>query len=200
MRLYLASIAMACVSSLTTIEFYVAGESTDVRISTPGARAPQRPWSMATMVLAIVGYEAMALAVEIARENGVGAVGAIRSSHFGAAGAYVRAAAEAGMIGFATTNADSEVTLFDEAEAFHGTNPFAFAAPSGSQRRPWLVDMATSSIPFNRVFLYRSLGLGIPDNVAADATARAPATPIRFGCCCRWATPISASRVPPSPG
>jgi ureidoglycolate dehydrogenase (NAD+) len=124
-----------------------------------------------------VGYEAMALAVEIARENGVGAVGAIRSSHFGAAGAYVRAAAEAGMIGFATTNADSAVTLFDGAEAFHGTNPLAFAAPSGSQRRPWLVDMATSSIPFNRVFLYRSLGLGIPDNVAADANGESTSDP-----------------------
>ncbi len=123
-----------------------------------------------------VGYEAMALAVEIARESGVGAVGAIRSSHFGAAGAYARAAAEAGMIGFATTNADSAVTLFDGAEAFHGTNPLAFAAPSGGAR-PWLVDMATSSIPFNRVFLYRSLGLGLPDNVAADATGESTRDP-----------------------
>ena len=30
--------------------------------------------------------------------------------------------------------------------------------------------MATSSIPFNRVFLYRSLGLTLPEGVAADAT------------------------------
>jgi ureidoglycolate dehydrogenase (NAD+) len=123
-----------------------------------------------------VGYEAIALAVQIARENGVGAVGAIRSSHFGAAGAYARAAAEAGMIGFATTNADSAVTLFDGAEAFHGTNPLAFAAPSGGER-PWLIDMATSSIPFNRVLLYRSLGLGLPDNVAADGTGESTRDP-----------------------
>ena len=37
--------------------------------------------------------------------------------------------------------------------------------------------MATSSIPFNRVFLYRSLGLGIPDNVAADATGESTRDP-----------------------
>ena len=123
-----------------------------------------------------VGYEAMALAIDIAREAGVGAVGAVRSSHFGAAGAYARAAAEAGMIGFATTNADSAVTLFRGAEAFHGTNPLAFAAPTGAAR-PWLVDMATSSIPFNRVFLYKSLGIGLPDGVAADETGASTRNP-----------------------
>ena len=113
-------------------------------------------------------YRAMEEAVAIAREAGVGAVGVVRSSHFGAAGAYVMAAAEAGMVGFATTNADSAVTLFGGRAPFHGTNPLAFAAPSGGAR-PWLIDMATSSISFNRVLLYRVLGNGLPPAVAADA-------------------------------
>jgi ureidoglycolate dehydrogenase (NAD+) len=112
-------------------------------------------------------YRAMEVAVDLAREGGVGAVGVVRSSHYGAAGAYAMAAAEAGMVGFATTNADSAVTLFEGVEAFHGTNPLAFAAPSGGER-PWLFDMATSSIPMNRVFLYRSLGRDLPAGVAAD--------------------------------
>jgi ureidoglycolate dehydrogenase (NAD+) len=112
-------------------------------------------------------YRAMDEAVAIAREAGVGAVGVVRSSHFGAGGAYARAGAEAGMIAFATTNADSAVALHGGAAPFHGTNPLAFAAPSGGAR-PWLLDMATSSIPFNRVFLYRSLGVTLPEGVAAD--------------------------------
>jgi ureidoglycolate dehydrogenase (NAD+) len=115
------------------------------------------------------GYRAMAAAVEIAREAGIGAVGAIRSSHFGAAGAYAVVAAEHGMVGFATTNADSAVAPHGAARPFHGTNPIAFAAPSGGPR-PWLVDMATSSIPMNRVMLFRSLGRALPAGVAADAT------------------------------
>jgi LDH2 family malate/lactate/ureidoglycolate dehydrogenase len=113
------------------------------------------------------GYAAMEAAISIAREAGIGAVGAVRSSHYGAAGAYALAAAEAGMIGFATTNTDSCVTLFEGAQPFHGTNPLAFAAPSGAAK-PWLLDMATSSIPLNRVFLYRTLGLELPPGVAAN--------------------------------
>lgn len=115
----------------------------------------------------LTSYRAAALAVEIARESGIGAVGAVRSSHLGAAGAYARAIAEAGMIGFATTNTDSVVTLFDGAKPFHGTNPLAFAAPVPGEK-PWLLDMATSSIPLNRVLLYRSLGKELPAGVAAD--------------------------------
>ena len=112
-------------------------------------------------------YRAMDEAVAIAREAGVGAVGVVRSSHFGAAGAYAVPAAEAGMVGFVTTNADSAVAPFDGVAPFHGTNPLAFAAPSGGER-PWLFDMATSSIPYNRVALYRTLGRPLPDGVAAD--------------------------------
>ncbi|MEP7457083.1 Ldh family oxidoreductase [Phyllobacterium sp. SB3] len=115
----------------------------------------------------LTAYRATALAVEIARESGIGAVGAVRSSHFGAAGAYALDIAEAGMIGFATTNTDSVVTLFDGARSFHGTNPLAFAAPVAGGK-PWLLDMATSSIPLNRVLLYRSLQKELPEGVAAD--------------------------------
>jgi LDH2 family malate/lactate/ureidoglycolate dehydrogenase len=115
----------------------------------------------------LTSYRAVSVAIEIARESGIGAVGATRSSHFGAAGAYALAIAEAGMIGFATTNTDSIVGLFEGTKPFHGTNPLAFAAPVKGDK-PWLFDMATSSIPLNRVLLYRSLGKELPEGVAAD--------------------------------
>lgn len=112
-------------------------------------------------------YSAMDEACARAKTSGIAAVGVRRSSHFGAAGAYALAAAQAGFIGFATTNTDSMVPLFGGAKRFHGTNPLAFAAPMPGQN-PWLLDMATSSIPMNRVFLYRSLDKALPDGVAAD--------------------------------
>lgn len=121
-------------------------------------------------------YRAMAEAVAMAREAGIGAVGIRRSSHLGAAGAYALAAAEAGCIGFATTNTDSMVALHEGAARFHGTNPLAFAAPVPG-RRPWLLDMATSSIPMNRVLLHRSLGAGLPEGVAADAAGNPTTDP-----------------------
>lgn len=113
-------------------------------------------------------YKAMEVACELAHETGIAAVGVRRSSHLGAAGAYALAGAERGCIGFATTNTDSMVALFDGAQRFHGTNPLAFAAPVPG-RKPWLLDMATSSIPMNRVHLYRSLGQQLPPGVAANA-------------------------------
>lgn len=112
-------------------------------------------------------YRAMEVAVDIARTQGIGAVTIRRSSHMGAAGAYPMWAAEQGFIGLLTANSDAAVRLFDGRDAFHGTSPIAIGAPVPGQR-PWLMDMATSAIPQNRVLLYRSLGLTLPQGVAVD--------------------------------
>lgn len=112
-------------------------------------------------------YAAMERACELARTHGIGAVAIRRSSHFGAAGAYAAAAAEAGLIGLAVGNADKIVRLHEGAEKFHGTNPIAVGVPVAGER-PWLLDMATSAIPFNRVLLYGSLGKQLPAGVASD--------------------------------
>lgn len=112
-------------------------------------------------------YAAMEKAVALARTAGIGCVSIRNSSHFGPAGAYALAAAEAGMIGFATCNSDAFVRLHDGAERFHGTNPLAYAVPGGD--RPWFFDMATSAIPYNRVLLYRSTQTPLPDDTASDA-------------------------------
>jgi ureidoglycolate dehydrogenase (NAD+) len=121
---------------------------------------------------ALGSYKAIEVACEIAAETGIAAVGVVRSSHYGAAGAYALAGAERGFFTFSTTNADGLVGLFEGKKAFHGTNPLAFGAPTGEGKRPWLLDMATSSIPLNRVYLYRALDKALPENVAADKEGR----------------------------
>lgn len=121
-------------------------------------------------------YRAVEVGIALAQQAGVGAVGIAHSSHLGAAGAYALAGAERGFVTFATTNTDSMVALFDGAARFHGTNPLAFAAPVPGSK-PWLLDMATSSIPMNRVLLHRSLGLELPVGVAADKHGGATTDP-----------------------
>lgn len=111
-------------------------------------------------------YAAAAYAVELAREAGIGAVGVARTSHFGPAGAYALDLAQRGFVGVVVCNSDSFVRLHDGAERFHGTNPIAVGAPAPGD--PWLLDMATSAIPFNRVMLYASLGQALPDGTASD--------------------------------
>ena len=114
-------------------------------------------------------YAAVDRALLLARKYGVGAVAIRRSSHFGAAGAYAMAIAEAGMVGLCVCNSDAFVRLHGGAERFHGTNPIAFAAPAGCNQPPWLFDMATSAIPFNKVQLSQSLGIDLPEGTTSDA-------------------------------
>jgi LDH2 family malate/lactate/ureidoglycolate dehydrogenase len=120
---------------------------------------------------ALAAYAAMDKAVALARKHGTGSVAVRNSSHLGAAGAYVLAPTEQGMMGFCVCNADAIVRLHDGAAKFHGTNPIAFAAPVPGAR-PWLLDIPTSSMPLQRVNLYRSLGRPLPEGVASDETGR----------------------------
>ncbi|MCT7374180.1 Ldh family oxidoreductase [Chelativorans salis] len=115
---------------------------------------------------ALAAYTAMEEAVKLAQSAGLGAVAIRDSSHFGPAGAYAHAAAEAGVIGIAMCNSDSFVRLHEGAQRFHGTNPIACAVPVPGER-PWLLDMATSAIPFNRIQLYKSLGQKLPPGTAS---------------------------------
>ncbi|MFN7103100.1 MAG: Ldh family oxidoreductase [Pseudorhizobium sp.] len=120
---------------------------------------------------ALGAYRAMDHAIELADQFGIGAVSIRNSSHFGPAGAYVMAAAARGFVGFAVCNSDSFVRLHDGAMRFHGTNPIAFSVPVDGDD-PWLLDMATSAVPYNRVQLYRSLGVQLPEGVASEADGR----------------------------
>lgn len=117
---------------------------------------------------ALATYRAMDHAVDLAERNGIGTVGIVRSSHFGSGGAYAVAAAERGYVGLAMCNTDSFVRLHDGASRFHGTNPISCAIPNPGEK-PWLLDMATSSIPRNRVVLYQSLRRELPPGVGSTA-------------------------------
>ncbi|WP_366656191.1 Ldh family oxidoreductase [Fodinicurvata sp. EGI_FJ10296] len=115
-------------------------------------------------------YRAVDHAVGIAEDNGIGAVGVTNSSHFGAAGSYALAAAEAGMIGLVICNSDAFVLPHNGTKAFHGTNPIAFAAPV-PDARPFLLDMATSTVPWNRIQQFAASGRSLPPGAAVDAEA-----------------------------
>lgn len=112
-------------------------------------------------------YHAIREGCAIARETGMAGVSVINSSHFGAAGCYVLEAAKEGLVAFAFSNSDSFVLPHDGVAPFHGTNPIAFAAPV-PDGRPFLFDMATSIVPWNRIRDYETKGLQVPPDVAVD--------------------------------
>ena len=116
-------------------------------------------------------YRAMDEACAIAQEAGIGMAVVVNSTHFGAAGAYAMAAAEAGFIGFATCNSGAFVVPFGGKRPLHGTSPISLAAPRKGGD-PFLLDMATSSVPWNKVMRYRTEGLALPADVALDEDGR----------------------------
>jgi LDH2 family malate/lactate/ureidoglycolate dehydrogenase len=121
-------------------------------------------------------YRAIAEGCTIAGQAGIGAVAVVNSSHFGAAGCFALEAAEQGFAGFAFGNSDSFVLPHDGVHPFHGTNPIAFAAPVRGER-PYLLDMATSIVPWNRVQDYRSKNLTLPEDIGVDARGQMTTDP-----------------------
>lgn len=112
-------------------------------------------------------YKAMEEACALARTHGIGMGLVLHSTHFGAAGAYALCAAQTGYIGFVTCNSTALVTPFGGTERLHGTNPIAFAAPNPGGD-PFLLDMATSAIPWNKVLRSRTEGLDLPHGTAVS--------------------------------
>lgn len=96
---------------------------------------------------------AMDLAVAKAARMGVAMVAVRNSNHYGAAGAYALRAAEAGLIGMSGTGSRTRCVVPTGARnAMFATNPIAFAAPA-RRSRPFVLDMATSTVAVGKVNL-----------------------------------------------
>ena len=116
----------------------------------------------------IAMYRAMDEACALARDCGIGMASVINSTHFGAAGAYTLAAADAGFIGFVASNSGAFVVPHGGSKPIHGTSPLSLSAPN-PKGDPFLLDMATSAIPWNKVLRFRTEGLMLPEGVAVNA-------------------------------
>lgn len=114
-----------------------------------------------------VSRRAMALAIQKAHQYGSGFVAVRNSNHYGIAGYYAMMALEHDCIGFSMTNADVLVVPTFGRNAMLGTNPIAVAAPAG-QERPFVLDMATSTVPRGKLEVYERLGKPMPLGWATD--------------------------------
>jgi LDH2 family malate/lactate/ureidoglycolate dehydrogenase len=142
----------------------------------------------------VPSMRAMDLAIEKARAFGIGAVGVRNSNHYGAAGVYALRAAQAGLIGLSTSAVykASIVPIFGR-EPRLGTNPLAFAAP-GRRNRPFLLDMATSTIAIGKLKLAAREGKSLPEGWALDQEGQPQHDPEQ-ALVDRLMTPLGGSRA-----
>ncbi|MXQ14038.1 Ldh family oxidoreductase [Microvirga makkahensis] len=142
----------------------------------------------------VPSVRAMDLAMEKARAFGIGAVGVRDSNHYGAAGFYALRAAQAGLIGLSTSAVykASIVPIFGR-EPRLGTNPLAFAAP-GRRNKPFLLDMATSTIAIGKLKLAAREGKSLREGWALDRDGRPQHDPER-ALVDRLMTPLGGSRA-----
>jgi len=110
---------------------------------------------------------AMRLAMGKAEQSGMAFVTMRNSFHLGAAGFYPAMALERDMIGLCLTGhfngQGSEIGVLPTfgSRPMFSTNPIAVAFPTQNEA-PWVLDMATSIAPYNRVVLHRENGLPVP--------------------------------------
>jgi L-2-hydroxycarboxylate dehydrogenase (NAD+) len=114
-----------------------------------------------------VAHAAMEKAIEKAKTVGSGFVTVRNSNHYGIAGYYAMMALEHDCIGISMTNADVLVAPTFGRNAMMGTNPIAVAAPAG-QERPFVLDMATSTVPRGKLEVYDRLSKPMPLGWATD--------------------------------
>lgn len=117
----------------------------------------------------LIGTFAMNTAIQTAKTSGIGIVTVRNSNHYGIAGYYANLAADAGLVGFSSTNSNPGLIPTNGIQSFLGTNPIAFAMPA-KPHNFWL-DFATTTVPQGKVEVYRKLEKDFPaDWVLADGT------------------------------
>jgi len=133
------------------------------------------------------GPWAMRMAMEKAKTTGIGMVAMRNSLHYGAAGYYPWMALAEDMIGISMTGRfyarDHNYGVLPTfgSKSMFSTNPLSISFPTQDEP-PWLFDMATSTVPFNRITMMRDNGESIPLGwgVDADGTPTTDPSQVRF--------------------
>ena len=110
----------------------------------------------------VVGYHAMKLAIQKAKQYGLGAVAVRNSSHYGVAGYYPMMAVREGLVGLSVTNAHPSTAPTFGVKPMLGTNPIAVAAPT-DEPFPYMFDAATSIAPRGKIEIAARANKPIPE-------------------------------------
>src|SRR5712672_3375193 len=116
------------------------------------------------------------LAVELARQSGIGWVGAHRSNHAGAGAIYAAIPLQHGMVGiYGAASSVNHMAPWGGSEPLLGTNPIAVAIPSGNEA-PVVLDIATSLASNGAIRSYELEGRSMPEGWVMNRKDGSPIT------------------------
>ncbi|MCE5209911.1 MAG: Ldh family oxidoreductase [Chloroflexi bacterium] len=119
----------------------------------------------------VIGTRSMQMAIDKAKQYGMGSVAVRNSTHFGIDGYYARMAINQGLIGMSFTNARPSISPTFGVQPLLGTNPIAFGAPT-DEDCPFLFDAATSIIQRGKVEVYNRIDKPIPPGWVTGADGK----------------------------
>jgi len=110
----------------------------------------------------VIGKKSMQMAIDKAKQHGLGMVVVRNSTHYGIAGYYASMAVKAGMIGITGTNARPSIAPTFGIENMLGTNPLTVGMPS-DEDFPFILDCATSVSQRGKIEHYDRIGKTMPE-------------------------------------
>ena len=120
----------------------------------------------------VIAERAMGMAINRAKNYGMGMVAVRNSTHYGIAGYYAVQAAQEGMIGITGTNARPSVAPTFGVEPMLGTNPLVFGVPT-DEEFPFVIDYATSLSQRGKIEVYARKNMPLPAGWVVDQQGHA---------------------------
>lgn len=118
----------------------------------------------------VIAHEAMTIAINKAKEYGMGGVAVRNSTHFGIAGYYSIMAVKEGCMGMTVTNARPAIAPTFSVEPMLGTNPIAIGFPSDDF--PFILDFSTAIAQRGKIEVYSREGKEIPEGWVISETGK----------------------------
>ncbi|MDD2522930.1 MAG: Ldh family oxidoreductase [Anaerolineaceae bacterium] len=109
----------------------------------------------------VASHRAMEIAIDKARNFGMGMVAVRNSTHYGIAGYWASMATNADMIGMTGTNARPSIAPTFGVQNMLGTNPLTVGFPT-DEEFPFMLDAATSIVQRGRIEYYARIGKDTP--------------------------------------
>ena len=123
-----------------------------------------------------VSLHAMNIAIERAKEFGIGACSAINVTHWGRAFAYTYRAAQDNSIGICTTNALPNTLSWNSTKPLLGNNPLSIGVPRYG-KDPIVLDISMSQAAHGKIATYAREGKEVPLGWGLDSEGKPTTNP-----------------------